>query len=85
MNEQDQNIAIAEFCGWKYDLSASIDVKRDAVMCWVRPGNSDWQTERIPDYINDLNAMHEAEKELNNEQYMFFIDDLFKMAGFSKL
>lgn len=37
-------------------------------MCWVRPGNSDWQTECVPDYLNDLNAMHEAENVLGEKR-----------------
>jgi hypothetical protein len=34
----------------------------------------------IPDYCNDLNAMHEAEKTLNFEQAEFFEDELCDVA-----
>jgi hypothetical protein len=62
MSPEAQRIAIAEACGWKICLSAlqsGLDVYKgplidDATEC--RP---------LPDYIFDLNAMHEAEKVLD--------------------
>ncbi len=56
MNEQEQRIAIAEACGWE-----------DCGMGW-------WRHEGIgdrlnpPDYLHDLDAMHEAEKVLTEHQ-----------------
>ena len=52
MNEEQQRIAIAEACGWKPD-------KRG--LGWLNP-HGYYAPE--PDYLNDLNAMHEAEKVL---------------------
>jgi hypothetical protein len=65
MTPQAQQIAIAEACGyagcprqWVYD-------------CWetgcaagVIEGTGRWEkdTSKLPDYLNDLNAMHEAEE-----------------------
>lgn len=49
MTEQEINIKIAEACGWKPD-------NRGVGM--LSPQGS---YEPIPDYCNDLNAMHEAE------------------------
>jgi hypothetical protein len=43
----------------------------------LRPGNhglGDRPAERIPDYLNDLNAMHEAEKVLELTQYWHYAD-----------
>jgi|688.fasta_scaffold710667_1 hypothetical protein len=62
MNKEKQRIKIAEECGWRYSPYASLEVKQDAILSWIRPGNADWQPECLPDYLNDLNAMHEAEK-----------------------
>jgi hypothetical protein len=57
MNEHEQRIAIAEVCRWT-DISVwgagGINGKHPTEP-WV---------EVIPDYLNDLNAMHEAEKML---------------------
>ena len=59
MNPEAQRIAIAEACGWRCTASF-----KEAFACWVRPDGMDHQTEWLPDYLNDLNAMHEAEKRL---------------------
>lgn len=58
MTEDQKRIKIAEACGWK---SQTI-------------GPSWHQSEtKMPDYFNDLNAMHEAEKVLSNEQWADYI------------
>jgi hypothetical protein len=55
MSKEQINIAIAEACGWK-------PAPRER---WELDG----RVERFsPDYCNDLNAMHEAEKVLTKEQ-----------------
>ncbi len=68
MTPEQQRIAIAEACGWRYDTTAAPDMKYVGIMCWIRPGNDDWRTEQVPDYLNDLNAIHEAEKVLTIAQ-----------------
>jgi hypothetical protein len=59
MTPEKQRIAIAEACGWKCTAPF-----KEAFACWVRPGNSDWQNEVIPDFCNDLNAIADAEMKL---------------------
>ena len=61
MNPEQQRIAIAEACGWRCTAAF-----KEAIACWVRPNGMDHETEVIPDYLNDLNAMHEAEKALRD-------------------
>ncbi len=65
MNAQEQKIAIAEACGWKKEGRFK-DRER-----WISPDFKKvctvWKDgqlggELFPDYLNDLNAMHEAEK-----------------------
>ena len=68
MKPEAQRIAIAEACGWKPD-------KRG--LGWLSP-HGYYAPE--PDYLNDLNAMHEAEKVLNQEQkedYFFIIFNFY--------
>jgi hypothetical protein len=64
MTPQKQRIAIAEACGWKI---SNLSVGR---YCWSHPrlcaigGPSvlaQGDPVGLPDYLNDLNAMHEAE------------------------
>lgn len=64
MTPEQQRIAIAEACGW-YDL-----VKQDVSLFGKHEPESQKTFELdVPDYLNDLNAMHEAEKVLTTEQY----------------
>jgi hypothetical protein len=80
MSPEKQRIAIAEACGWQFCPPCPIPGddpdyqkhKEDAIMCWARPGNHEWQTEQVPDYLTDLNAMHEAEKVLTDGQWQQF-------------
>ena len=65
MNALDQEIAIAKVCGWTHtktvhnpDPSAyGTHPIHTADVAWDLP---------LPDYLNDLNAMHEAEKTLTD-------------------
>ena len=63
MTPEQQRIAIAEACGWRCTAAF-----KEAVACWCRPGGMSHQTELLPNYLNDLNAMHEAEKVLTVDQ-----------------
>jgi hypothetical protein len=63
MTPEQQRIAIAEACGWTNVAPQIVkNVKHEGdditVGIWSDDG---W----IPDYLNDLNAMHEAEKVLD--------------------
>jgi len=57
MKPEEQRIAIAEACGFK----ARTDRHKPM---WVTPDGKTLLTmpEHLPDYLNDLNAMHDAEK-----------------------
>lgn len=55
MNPEAQRIAIAEACGWKQQHS-----KAKGEVRWYAPDGHNYLLP--PDYLNDLNAMHEAEK-----------------------
>jgi hypothetical protein len=58
MTPEQQRIAIAEACGWK-SVRSEFSMKS-----WI---NSDGNhvgigTDSLPNYLNDLNAMHDAEE-----------------------
>jgi len=61
MTDEQINIAIAEACGWKklseYNGAWGRDLQR---------------TYLLPDYCNDLNAMHEAEKTLDDDHLYIY-------------
>lgn len=68
MNPEQQRIAIAEACGWKPAPRGRWKLNE--------------RVERFrPDYLNDLNAMHEAEKDLILKQQMLYQSMIGKVTG----
>jgi len=59
MKPEAQRIAIAEACGWRKD-------KRG--LGWLTPSG---EYSELPGYLNDLNAIHEAEKVLLPDDAMY--------------
>ncbi len=70
MTPEAQRIAIAEACGWRWT-----DVGNGQRLLKL-PAN--WNVS-LPDYLNDLNAMHKAEKILTEDQKFDFICSLIKV------
>lgn len=68
MTLEAQRIAIAEACGWSRGKSPYAGAD-----CWCK---NDGYKMTLPDYLNDLNAMHEAEKVLNPEQQINYASRL---------
>jgi hypothetical protein len=64
MTPESQRIAIAKACGWSEGTTG----------LWKDPDKSGYYA--CPDYLNDLNAMHEAEKVLTDAQMIKFEREL---------
>lgn len=87
MTSEAQRIAIAQACGWTgvhwYEDNAGPPILSGI------PPTSFKETGRkektyggtVPDYLNDLNAMHEAEKVLPTLQRGLYRDILVDFAG----
>jgi hypothetical protein len=72
MSKEQINIAIAEACGWKYVGNET----------HAPDGSFRWSKEpEFPDYCNDLNAMHEAEKVLTDVQSTFYWKTLSELVN----
>ncbi len=74
MTDNEIRIAIAEKCGWERATNA---YDMDGPMFW-KDGIL-FKSSGLPDYPNDLNAMHEAEKVFTNlyaQQYSLFLHKL---------
>lgn len=67
MTDQQINQAIAEACGWAGQCVVNTD------------GNRVWVT-TFPLYCSDLNAMHEAEKILNKDEFMPYCNLLWPLG-----
>jgi hypothetical protein len=83
MTKEQQRIAIAKACGWnsKSDFQINANLRYHAT--WVESENRGFF---IPDYLNDLNAMHEAENSLLStgkleEDYYYAIDRSFRATA----
>ena len=79
MTPEEQRIAIAEACGWKFNRFKVFNPKgvhqtymcglgRDKERYNVKDSKEAIRLGLIPDYLNDLNAMHEAVVTLTNDQ-----------------
>ena len=86
MNTEQQRIAIAEACGY-------INVRMWGESCIASMGmNAEgkyWGSLGVPDYLNDLNAMHEVEKTMLNDSlalinYARELRYLVNSEGFAK-
>lgn len=82
MTLKQQRIAIAEACGWKRGHTGATH--------WVNNPHGirmGWSSIRevtdnaLPDYLNDLNAMHEAEKTLKFKQQALYQGMIGKVTG----
>jgi hypothetical protein len=71
MTSQKQRTAIAEACGWTVEEGTTVGhAPNGAFLC------------EIPDYLTDLNAMHEAEKVLKSgTQWMVHVNHLREITG----
>ena len=77
MTPEQQRIAIAEACGWT-----------EIEPCTCCDGVSRGYTptpgahkKHLPNYLNDLNAMHQMEKAMNNNDWWKFVEHLTNICG----
>lgn len=81
MNKNKQRIVIAEACGYK-----DLETQWSNYHQWecpdgrIRFGTLNDKYACLPDYLNDLNAIYEAEKILSNSQVWKMDSVLFNMA-----
>jgi hypothetical protein len=81
MTPEAQRIAIAEVCGWKRCQPDVLDYRKGEFPMGEAP-NGMYQA--LPDYPNDLNAMHEAEaKVLNHQQWWAYQEQLEKLVKYT--
>lgn len=82
MTTEQQQVAIAEFCGWKLDKDGHWITPQDTFItnrvCKICHG---WMPDAPPDYLNDFNAIHEAEKMLPLEKLGLYAMWLCRVCG----
>jgi hypothetical protein len=77
MTDAEINVAIAEACGWR---ECRIEVDALGVIgTGISP--NDFERSRVPGFVHDLNAMHEAERALkDDEQWQYCQNVLIVVA-----
>ena len=85
MTPEAQRIAIAEECGWKnHNHPDVMQLKQGWTMpekwCMDPKGVLRFNHDKMPDYLNDLNAMHDAEKVLTQDQLIDYSRHLGKLV-----
>ena len=76
MTNDEKRIAIAEACEWT-ECRERMDKTTDEIsLSGLHPDNFGTGNahQELPDYLNDLNAMHEAEKTLTEKQLDRYTD-----------
>ena len=81
MSPEKQRIAIAEVCGIQDPIWVADGLLRNKFSGWVGPDDNTGRQVNVPDYLNDLNAMHEAEKVLTPDQQARYAMTLHEMHG----
>jgi hypothetical protein len=67
MSPEQKRIAIAEACGWKHYGCTGCAYSPCVCNEWIHE-STDFSATRLPDYLGDLNACHEMEKTLTDDQ-----------------
>ena len=84
VSPEKQRIAIAEACGWKRipkdNVGAAARLFYGDVWWRDAENNTIASVEQLPDYLNDLNAMHEAEKTLPQDLRARWMIELCKLT-----
>jgi len=76
MNPEQQRIAIAEACGWN-DIALRIIAEGTGMdqRVWCS-GTISQGGRELPNYLNDLNAMHCAEEMLADDQWVEYRENI---------
>lgn len=84
MTPEQQQAAIAKACGWKgispEYLTGYAPWRPTPYSERVMGDLESIPLDPLPDYLNDLNAMNDAEKVLTEDQYGVFRDNIAAMA-----
>lgn len=73
MTDQEINVAIADACGY---------VKEEPFFDFNPRVVKNRKSEPLPDYCGDLNAMHDAEKTLTQEQCALYVEETCSIQAY---
>jgi len=80
MSPKAQRLAIAEACGFTHiatNQKEHVDIESRSVTVWEQlEGLREGKVHRVPDYLNDLNAIVAAVKGLGSDQEIAYVSAL---------
>jgi hypothetical protein len=79
MSPEKQRIAIAEACGYTWFPNPMLPGQKILALSTEHAATNklgSWVWALAPDYLNDLNAMHDAEMILSKDQHRWFCNHL---------
>jgi len=79
MKPERQRIAIAEACGWISHIHHPYGILSNTGTYPVYRKKGFADIIKLPDFLNDLNAMHEAEKTLTDELTANYVIELMEV------
>src|SRR5690606_16681867 len=82
MTREEKRIKIAEACGWKFMPTHDNGFGKAVPEKWLNPDGFEFYEDLpIPDYYNDLNAIHKAEMALGDDAKSLFKAKLSDLLG----
>jgi len=83
MSPEAQRIAIAEACGFGGEFSKRwiLEVGMEGEDKFAFAATRNNLDEEVPDFLNDLNAMHEAEETLSRNQRAEYWHEIIKLCN----
>lgn len=81
MTPRDIRIAIAEANGYEWTMEAHLESGYHSWQNFADSCGNEVLDDELPDYCNDLNAMHEVIKTLDTKQQIQYADVLCRQTG----
>ncbi len=83
MTDQEQNIAVAEACGWHHFI-INDEYGNDRALRPTDKAVTGCVFTDLPNYGTDLNAMHEAEKFMMHKQWPKYVTQLARVIAIGR-
>jgi hypothetical protein len=80
LTQEEKRIKLANYAGWHERPEPH--GSQNATAWWHNKDRYPSYLMPVPDYVSDLNAVHELEKSLSDGQYDIFEQELARVAGF---
>jgi len=83
LSDEEKNILVRKCAGWTSKM-LNTGIHHQKELCWHEPGGNGWMVpgSSFPDYVNDLNSIHNVISKLSSVDYACYGDNLEVVVGF---